>query len=65
MSEKRNLQNDLRGTYTRSWTVSVDQNGKRLLRAVLKAALPFFAGALGGFASGCSVFGPGVGACAY
>ena len=44
MSEKRNLQNDLRGTYARSWTVSVDQNGKRLLRAVLKAALPFFAG---------------------
>ena len=42
MSEKRNLQNDLRGTYARSWTVSVDQNGKRLLRAVLKAALPFF-----------------------
>ena len=36
-----------------------------LLRAVLKAALPFLAGALGGFASGCSVFGPGVGACAY
>ena len=59
MSEKRNLQNDLRGTYARSWTVSVDQNGKRLLRAVLKAALPFFAGALGGIASGCSVFGPG------
>ena len=36
-----------------------------LLRAVLKAALPFFAGALGGIAGGCSVFGPGVGACAY
>ena len=36
-----------------------------LLKAVLKAALPFFAGALGGIASGCSVFGPGVGACAY
>ena len=65
MNEKRNLQNDLRGTYARSWTGSVDQNGKRLLRAVLKAALPFFAGALGGIASGCSVFGPGVGACAY
>ena len=30
-----------------------------------KAALPFFAGALGGIASGCSVFGPGIGACAY
>ena len=48
MSEKRNLQNDLRGTYARSWTVSVDQNGKRLLRAVLKAALPFFAGGSAG-----------------
>ena len=31
MSEKRNLQNDLRGTYARSWTVSVDQNGKRIV----------------------------------
>ena len=29
--EKRNLQNDLRGTYTRSWTVSVDQIGKRIV----------------------------------
>ena len=36
-----------------------------LLRAVLKAALPFFAGALGGIASGCSVVGPGVGTSAY
>ena len=36
-----------------------------LLRAVLKAALPFFAGALGGIASGCSVFGPAVGTSVY
>ena len=36
-----------------------------LLRAVLKAALPFFAGALGGIASGCAAFGPGVGTSVY
>ena len=36
-----------------------------LLKAVLKAALPFFAGVLGGIASGCSVFGPGIGECVY
>ena len=43
--------------------INIDWRG--LLRALLKAALPFFAGALGGIASGCSVFGPGVGACVY
>ena len=37
--------------------------GTRVNRA--KAALPFFEGVLGGIASGYSVFGPGVGACAY
>ena len=37
--------------------------GTRVNRA--KAALPFFEGALDGIASGCSVFGPGIGACAY
>ena len=31
VGDKRNLQNDLRGTYARSWTVSVDQNGKRIV----------------------------------
>lgn len=31
MSAKRNLQNDLRGTYARNWTVSIDQNGKRIV----------------------------------
>ena len=30
-----------------------------LAKAVLKAALPFFAGALGGIASGCTVGGIG------
>ena len=31
MNAKRNLQDDLRGTYARSWTVSIDQNGKRIV----------------------------------
>ena len=31
MNEKRNLQDDLRGTYARNWTVSIDQNGKRIV----------------------------------
>ena len=36
-----------------------------LVRAVIRAAWPFLAGAVGGFVSGCSVFGPGVGASVY
>lgn len=28
---KRNLKDDLRGTYAKSWTVSIDQNGKRIV----------------------------------
>ena len=31
MNAKRNLQDDLRGTYAKSWTVSSDQNGKRIV----------------------------------
>ena len=31
MNAKRNLQDDLRGTYAKSWTVSIDQNGKRIV----------------------------------
>ena len=31
MNAKRNLQDDLRGTYARNWTVSIDQNGKRIV----------------------------------
>ena len=29
MNAKRNLQDDLRGTYAKSWTVSIDQIGQR------------------------------------
>ena len=32
-----------------------------LFKAVVKAALPFCTGALGGFLAGCSVTGPGIG----
>lgn len=32
------------------------------LKAIVKAALPFFAGALGGLVSGCSIYGTGIGA---
>ena len=35
---------------------------KGLLKAVVKAAWPFLAGAAGGLLSGCSIFGSGVGA---
>ena len=35
---------------------------KGLVKAVLKAVLPFFSGALGGLLSGCSIYGTGVGA---
>ena len=31
MNTKRNLQDDLRGTYAKSWTVSIDHNGKRIV----------------------------------
>ena len=32
-----------------------------LVKAVVKAAFPFFAGAIGGLATGCSIMGSGVG----
>lgn len=32
-----------------------------LVKAVVKAALPFLTGALGGFLAGCSVTGSGIG----
>ena len=38
---------------------SIDWKG--LLKAVIKAAFPFLAGALGGVVSGCSFCGSGVG----
>ena len=31
MNAKRNLQDGLRGTYAKSWTVSIDHNGKRIV----------------------------------
>jgi len=34
---------------------------KGLIVAIVKAAIPFFSGAIGGLMSGCSVFGSGVG----
>ena len=40
-------------------TLNIDWRG--LLKAVLKAALPFFAGGLGGLLTGCSLCGSGVG----
>ena len=52
-------------TYHKTGHMKMNVDWFGLLKAVLKAALPFCAGALGGIASGCSVFGPGVGACAY
>ena len=39
-----------------------DLDWKGLLMAVLRAAVPFFSGALGGLLSGCSVYGTGIGA---
>ena len=38
---------------------SIDWFG--LCKAILKTALPFFSGAIGGFLSGCSVTGTGIG----
>ena len=32
-----------------------------LLKAILKAALPFFSGAVGGLIAGCSYYGSGIG----
>lgn len=32
-----------------------------LIKAIVKAALPFLSGALGGFLSGCSFYGTGIG----
>ena len=37
---------------------------KGLIKAVLKSALPFFTGALGGLLTGCSIYGSGIGATA-
>ena len=34
---------------------------KGLVKAVIKAIIPFLSGALGGLLSGCSMFGSGVG----
>ena len=36
----------------------IDWSG--LVKALVKAALPFFSGAIGGALVGCSAFGPGV-----
>ena len=33
-----------------------------LLKAIARAALPFFSGAIGGLLSGCSIYGSGIGA---
>ena len=38
---------------------SIDWVG--LIKALFKAALPFFSGAIGGFLSGCSFYGTGIG----
>lgn len=37
----------------------IDWNG--LMKAVIKAIIPFFSGALGGLLSGCSIYGTGAG----
>ena len=39
--------------------ISIDWRG--MLKAVIKAIIPFLSGALGGLLSGCSMFGSGVG----
>ena len=33
-----------------------------MAKAILKAIVPFFSGAIGGLLSGCSVYGTGIGA---
>ena len=40
-------------------TFNIDWRG--MVKAILKAILPFFSGALGGLLSGCSVYGTGAG----
>lgn len=40
-------------------TFNIDWRG--MAKAILKAILPFFSGALGGLLSGCSVYGTGAG----
>ena len=42
--------------------MKLNLNWLGLLKALVKAALPFFSGALGGLLSGCSIYGSGVGA---
>lgn len=39
---------------------NIDWRG--MVKAILKAALPFLSGAIGGLLSGCSVYGTGAGA---
>ena len=40
-------------------TFNIDWRG--MVKAILKAMLPFMSGALGGLLSGCSVYGTGAG----
>ena len=39
--------------------ISIDWRG--MMKAIVKAIIPFLSGALGGLLSGCSMFGSGVG----
>ena len=39
--------------------LNVDWRG--MMKAIVKAVIPFLSGALGGLLSGCSMFGSGVG----
>ena len=39
--------------------INVDWRG--MMKAIVKAIIPFLSGALGGLLSGCSMFGSGVG----
>lgn len=41
--------------------MKLDIDWRGMLRAVLKAALPFISGAIGGFLTGCSITGSGIG----
>ena len=41
--------------------MKLDIDWAGLVKAVLKAAFPFFAGAIGGLVTGCSLCGSGVG----
>lgn len=42
--------------------MKLDIDWGEMLKAVLKAVIPFFTGALGGLLAGCSIYGSGVGA---